>query len=101
MNSSLAHVVKQLPFLSYLVGFKSVSACQSALDTMTNTAQEATVSSIGKNETDDDISAQNIYYHTRVSYVQNTHLHQLSDKYIQRKQIVCSDQLGAKFCLHR
>ena len=43
--------VPLLPFLRYLAGSKSVSACPYDPDTITTTALEATASSSGKNQT--------------------------------------------------
>ena len=48
-SSPLTHMVYHSPFLSYLAGSKSVSPRPSDLDTMTNTAPEATASSSGTN----------------------------------------------------
>ena len=50
ISSPLTHVVCRLPFLSYLAGFKSVSANPFDPDTMTKTALEATASSSDKTQ---------------------------------------------------
>ena len=49
LQANLTHMFHLLPCLSYFAGSKSVSACQSDPDTMTNTALEAMALSSGKN----------------------------------------------------